>query len=84
MCYVLGCTQPNAVGAIHRSFGRVTSCLGHNPANVGYALPLSRPQPAPPVQVAPVPPSVKGGGQRVKVTRGPKSRPPAGAVAHPF
>lgn len=89
-CYVLGCNSDRAdVSAIHRSFGRVASCLRHHPDNgalgVGFGS-LDAPAPA----AAPAPaPAPQGGESRQRVlqpvspTRPTPTRPAGGLATLP-
>lgn len=37
-CYVLGCREVPIVGVLHRRFGAVDSCIGHDAGKHGYGL----------------------------------------------
>lgn len=41
-CFVLGCGEVPILSAVHKRFGTVASCGGHNPGRHGYALALAK------------------------------------------
>lgn len=84
-CFVLGCYEDPIVGAIHRRFGPVDCCHGHDPNRHGYALPFGagrerQNEPA----AKPAPPATSGGARTArKVPAPPRPIAPA-AFADPF
>jgi len=37
-CYVLGCYEETVLGVIHKRFGRVDTCIGHDPTHHNYGV----------------------------------------------
>ena len=42
-CFVGCCTEPTVIGTVHKRFGRVVACAGHNPIKHAYNVPLGTP-----------------------------------------
>jgi hypothetical protein len=83
LCYVLGCRERITRSAIHRTYGRVGCCEGHDPSRHGYARPFATPTP---VGVVVQPPQAAPRPGTTKVPRTPaRPRPlsPVGARAIP-
>ena len=74
-CYVRGCREETVIGRVHRFFGKVDACGGHDPEKHGYGRPLSNVMIMPAVEPPKSP----------RVIRAPRApRVPTAAVSNPF
>jgi hypothetical protein len=82
-CYILGCYEVAIISRLHRRFGPVSSCAGHDPERTAYAKPFGNLAPSITVKARELEPP-NGGGYRVPVKRPDPVMPPGGAIADPF